>query len=230
MAQNTNDIFNSEFSRQYDAYNERLGEIANNLHLLISLLLKKMPHQARILCVGVGTGSEIIRLAQHHPQWRFTGIDPSPDMLAVCQQKLDQAGIADRCALHEGYLNELPASGDYDAVLCLLVAHFIQHPQRDGIYSQMASQLKHGGRVITAEIAGDMHSPAFDEQLEVWTTMHETASQAPRDMAEIKAQLSQRLLLLPAETTEALIEQAGFTPPQRFFQSLLIHGWTARKS
>jgi len=241
VAQNTNDIFNSEFSRQYDAYNERLGEIANNLHLLISLLLNKMPQQARILCVGVGTGSEIIRLAQHHPHWHFTGVDPSPDMLAVCQQKLDPAGIANRCTLHEDYLSELPANGDFDAVLCLLVTHFIQHPQRDGIYSQMASQLKYGGRVITAEIAGDMHSPAFDEQLEVWTTMHETASQAPRDMAEIKAQLSQRdmaeikaqlsqrLLLLPAETTEELIEQAGFTPPQRFFQSLLIHGWTARK-
>lgn len=230
MPDNTNDIFNSEFSRQYDAYNGKLGEITDNLHLLISLLLGNLPPQANILCVGVGTGSEIIRLAQQHPQWHFTGVDPSPDMLAVCREKLADAGITSRCALHEGYLSDLPVSGDYDAVLCLLVTHFIQHPQRDGIYLQMAHQLKNNGRMITAEIAGDMQSPAFDEQMEVWKTLHEVASQAPRDTAEIKAQLSQRLLLLPPEQTETLIALAGFTPAQRFFQSLLIHGWTARKA
>lgn len=65
MTNNTNDIFNGEFSRQYDAYNERLHEIANNLHLLISILLRDQPDDARILCIGVGTGSEITRLALH---------------------------------------------------------------------------------------------------------------------------------------------------------------------
>ncbi|NWC65666.1 class I SAM-dependent methyltransferase, partial [Cedecea sp. P7760] len=35
----TNDIFNAEFSRQYDASSERLKDIANNLHSLIALLL-----------------------------------------------------------------------------------------------------------------------------------------------------------------------------------------------
>ncbi|MGY5955433.1 class I SAM-dependent methyltransferase [Kosakonia sp. BK9b] len=230
MSTHTNDIFNREFSRQYDAYNHKLAEITDNLHLLISLLLNTLPSQARVLCVGVGTGSEILRLAQQHPQWHFDGVDPSPDMLAVCHEKLADAGIAARCTLHEGYLSDLPVRGDYDAVLCLLVTHFIQHPQRDGIYTQMARQLKNDGRMITAEIAGDMQSPAFDEQLEMWKTMHEVASLAPRDKAEIKAQLSQRLLLLPPEQTENLIATAGFTLPQRFFQSLLIHGWTARKA
>ncbi len=229
MAYNTNDIFNNELSLQYDACNGRLGEIIDNMHMLISLLLNNLPEQAKILCVGVGTGTEIIRLARFHPQWHFTGIDPSPDMLAVCSEKLTAAGLTDRCQLNLGYLSNLPVTADYDAVLCLLVTHFIQHPQRDGIYTQMYRQLKTGGRVITAEIAGDIHSPLFNEHLEVWRVMHETVSQKPQEATAIMAMLTQRLLLLPPEQTETLIEQAGFSPAQRFFQSLLIHGWTARK-
>ncbi|WP_279046222.1 hypothetical protein [Cedecea davisae] len=67
----TNDIFNAEFSRQYDVSNQRLKEVSDNLHLLISLLLRDFPADSRVLCVGVGTGTEIVRLAKEHPTWRF---------------------------------------------------------------------------------------------------------------------------------------------------------------
>lgn len=227
---NTNDIFNGEFSRQYDAYNESLNEIANNLHLLISVLLRDVPKRARILCVGVGTGSEITRLAKQHPDWHFTGVDPSPDMLAVCQEKLQREGLNERCTLIEGYLGDMPVTGDYDVALCLLVAHFIQDVGRLGIYSQMNEQLAAGGRMICAEIAGDMASEGFDAQLISWASMHSVASKTERDPQEIKAMLSQRLLLLAPEQTERLIHQSGFERPQRFFQSLLIHGWMAKKT
>ncbi|MGY2800029.1 tRNA (cmo5U34)-methyltransferase [Ewingella americana] len=226
---NTNDIFNSEFSRQYDAYNESLNEIANNLHMLIAVLLRDLPKQARILCVGVGTGSEITRLAKQHADWHFTGVDPSPDMLAVCQEKLQREGLSDRCTLIEGYLGDVPVTGDYDVALCLLVTHFIQDAERLGIYQQMNNQLAAGGRMICAEIAGDISSEGFDAHLISWAAMHSVASKTERDPQEIKAMLSQRLLLLAPEQTERLIQQSGFELPQRFFQSLLIHGWMAKK-
>lgn len=227
---NTNDIFNGEFSRQYDAYNESLNEIANNLHLLISVLLRGLPEKARILCVGVGTGSEITRLAKKHPHWQFTGVDPSPDMLAVCQEKLQREALTARCTLVEGYLGDVAVTGDYDAALCLLVTHFIQDTERLGIYQQMNNQLAAGGRMICAEIAGDMAAENFDTQLLSWAAMHSVASKTERDPLEIKAQLSQRLLLLPPEYTEQLIAHSGFGPAHRFFQSLLIHGWVADKT
>lgn len=229
MTNNTNDIFNGEFSRQYDAYNERLHEIANNLHLLISILLRDQPDDARILCIGVGTGSEITRLAQKYPGWHFTGVDPSPDMLAICAEKLQREGLSNRCTLIEGYLDDVPVSGDYDVALCLLVIHFIQDAQRLGIYSQMNAQLAPGGRMIAAEIAGDMQADDFDEKMAMWAAMHSVASNTERDAQEIKAQLRERLLLLAPEQTEQLIAASGFNPPQRFFQSLLIHGWTSKK-
>lgn len=132
MNQNTNDIFNGEFSRQYDAGNARFSAISDNLHFLIALLLKDLPADAHILCIGVGTGTEIVHLAGLYPGWRFTGVDPSADMLQVCASKLRRAGIGDRCALAAGYLQDLPGTADYDAALCLLVTHFILDGERGG--------------------------------------------------------------------------------------------------
>lgn len=174
--------------------------------------------------------SELAGIAvTQHPGWHFTGVDPSPDMLAICAEKLQREGLSNRCTLIEGYLDDVPVSGDYDVALCLLVIHFIQDAQRLGIYSQMNAQLAPGGRMIAAEIAGDMQADDFDEKMAMWAAMHSVASNTERDAQEIKAQLRERLLLLAPEQTEQLIAASGFNPPQRFFQSLLIHGWTAKK-
>ncbi|WP_435930089.1 class I SAM-dependent methyltransferase [Dryocola sp. BD613] len=227
---NTNDIFNTEFSRQYDASNKRLSPIADNLHFLISLLVRDLPRDAQILCVGVGTGTEILRLAEAHPGWRFTGVDPSPDMLAVCTEKLAQRGVAARCDLIVGYINDVPPVAKFDAVLCLLVTHFIQHPERQGIYQHMAQRLIDGGQLIVAEIGGDMAAPEFDERLKSWTAIQELTSQQQKSPEEVKALLNQRLLLLPPEKTAALITGAGFSLPHCFFQSLLIYAWQAKKA
>lgn len=225
----TNDIFNAAFSRQYDASSERLKDISNNLHTLLSLLLRDLPEDAHVLCVGVGTGTEIIRLANQYPGWRFTGIDPSPDMLSVCQEKLELEGLNDRCTLIEGHVIDVPEQDKFDAALCLLVAHFIQHPQRGGIYQHIADRLKPAGQLISAEIAGDMEAPEFDGQLRNWVALQQAYTQRQRDTAEVKAELNQRLLLLPPHQTEALMREAGFASATPFFQSLLIHGWQAIK-
>ncbi|WPU25271.1 class I SAM-dependent methyltransferase [Cedecea neteri] len=225
----TNDIFNTEFSRQYDASGERLKDISNNLHALVSLLFRNLAAEAQVLCVGVGTGTEIVRLANLHPGWRFTGVDPSPDMLAVCAEKLAREGLSGRCTLIEGHVIDVPAREKYDAALCLLVAHFIQHPQRGGIYQHIADRLKPAGQLIAAEIAGDMASPDFDGQLRNWVALQQAYTQRERDISEVKAELSRRLLLLPPRQTEALLLAGGFASAQSFFQSLLIHGWQAIK-
>ncbi|CAI1194868.1 class I SAM-dependent methyltransferase [Serratia ficaria] len=229
MNQNTNDIFNGEFSRQYDAGNARFSAISDNLHFLIALLLKDLPADAHILCIGVGTGTEIVHLAGLYPGWRFTGVDPSADMLQVCASKLRRAGIGDRCALAAGYLQDLPGTADYDAALCLLVTHFILDGERGGLYRQTAARLKPAGRMVVAEIAGDMAAADFDQHLASWAAMQALAGQTPRTADELRTQLQQRLLLLPPAHTERLIAEAGFSAPQRFFQSLLIHAWAARK-
>lgn len=225
----TNDIFNSEFSRRYDASNARFSPISANLHFLMALQLQDLPADAHILCVGVGTGNEVLSLADSYPGWRFTGVDPSADMLAVCHQKIRQAGIEHRCDLLAGYLEDIAGGEKFDAVLCLLVTHFIRQNDRGGIYHQIAARLKTSGRLIVAEIAADMAADNIDDQLRRWAALQAYGSTSAPTVEEIKQLFGERLRVQPPAATEALMQDAGFSAPDHFFQSLLIHAWAARK-
>lgn len=59
------------FDRQaagYDAQWARMAPIRESLHFLLETVFADLPPDARVLCVGVGTGAELAHLAR-----RFTG-------------------------------------------------------------------------------------------------------------------------------------------------------------
>lgn len=93
----------------YDSLNRRNKLIIDSLHALISLILKNLPRNARILCVGAGTGTgtEIINLAERYPDWQFVALDPSREMLSKCQDKLENNGLAARCNCIHGCLSDI---------------------------------------------------------------------------------------------------------------------------
>jgi tRNA (cmo5U34)-methyltransferase len=81
------DHFNTEAARAYDKRNRALAPIADCMHFLIQLVLRQLPTTAHVLCVGVGTGPEILHLSRTFPNWTFVGIDPSASMLEVCRER-----------------------------------------------------------------------------------------------------------------------------------------------
>ena len=133
-------VFNREIADAYDRRNSALAPISDGLHFLLRLVLEDLPADARVLCVGVGTGAEILSLARAYPGWSFVGVDPSEDMLAVGRGRLEQAGVLDRCQLLQGYVHDAPRDG-FDAVVSLLVAHFIQREDRLAFYAAIHDRL-----------------------------------------------------------------------------------------
>lgn len=81
-----------------DSYDKQTALWAGReaLFSFMRLILSELPADARILCVGAGTGTEIIALAQAFPQWQFTAVEPAPAMLDVCRRKAEESGIAPR--------------------------------------------------------------------------------------------------------------------------------------
>ena len=93
------------FDRQaagYDSQWAKTAAINDCLYLLLNALLTDLPADARILCVGAGTGAEMAYLASRNPAWRFTAVEPSGPMLDVCRQRAAKDGFAARCYFHEG--------------------------------------------------------------------------------------------------------------------------------
>jgi tRNA (cmo5U34)-methyltransferase len=162
-------LFDQKSATSYDKQNARWEPEREALFSLMRLIFAELPPDARILCVGAGTGTEMIALAQAFPQWHFTAVEPAPAMLDVCRRKAEESGITSRCTFHEGYLDSLPASDAFDAATCLLVSHFIkQAEERSHFFGQIAQRLRPGGVLIGSDLVLGMSPPVYRNLVEVW--------------------------------------------------------------
>ena len=169
-------VFDQERASSYDKRWAKLAPIRDALHLLIRAILSELPADARILCVGVGTGSELIDLAQAFPLWQFTAVEPAIPMLDICRQRVEECTITSRCTFHEGYLDSLSASDSFDAATCLLVSHFFMQPEeRRNFFNQIALRLRPQGYLISSDIAYDMSTSDYQSVLDVWLRMMKSA-------------------------------------------------------
>lgn len=222
-------FFNQSTAAGYDDRALRISSIMDNLHFLIRLILQELPTDAHILCVGVGTGTEITRLAEIFPQWRFTGVDPSEAMLDVCRRRVEETGLSSRCELIHGYVQDVAEGEAFDGALCLLVAHFLRGAERQALFDEITRRLRPSGCLITAEICFDLASPEFDSMLEQWKSIHRHAGATDESLAGMRHQLEEIIAVVPPETTEQLLRNSGLPLPVQFFQSLAIRAWYARK-
>ena len=118
--------FNKEQAATYDERFAKLAPQRDALHLLIRILLGDLPERARVLCVGAGTGAELLALARAFPGFAFTAVEPAQAMLEVCEKRAHEEGVADRCVFHHGYLATLPAGEPFDVATSLLVSQFLK--------------------------------------------------------------------------------------------------------
>lgn len=224
-------VFDEQRASTYDERAAKIAPLRDTLHLLTRLILSELPTDARILCVGVGTGLELIYLAREFPQWRFTAVDPASAMLDVCRQKAEACGVASRCTWHEGYLDSLPVSEPFHAATCLLVSHFfMQQKERRDFFGQIASRLCSQGYLVNADLASDMSSVPYQNLCEIWTRLLEYAGYPDEDVKEFLAAHDRDVAVLPPNEVSSIIVSSDFDEPTLFLQTLFIHAWYARRT
>ncbi len=223
--------FDQSFAAEYDKRYAKLAPLRDALHLLTAAVLAELPGEARVLCVGAGTGAELIALAEKFPRWRFTAVDPAGPMLDVCRRRTAECGVADRCTYHEGFLDTLPPSAPYDAATSLLVSHFILSPEaRTAFFRGIAERLRPGGLLVNADLAADVASAEYASLLEVWLELMKATDQPPEKIAALRLAYTRDVALLPPARVSALVASGGFEPPVLFLQTGLIHAWYAKRA
>ena len=222
-------MFDESHAAAYDERFAKLAPMQHALHLVTQLALAELPADARVLCVGAGTGAELVHLAAAFPGWRFTAVDPSEPMLRRCRLRAEAAGVSERCRFHEGIVESLPeAERGFDGATALLVSQFMVDPHaRSGFFRAIADRLRPNAPLMVADLA----SPSLDSPLvDLWERAWLHAGVPAEQVARMREPFGRFVAVPPPEEVEAIIASGGFGAPVRCFQSVLIHGWVARRA
>jgi tRNA (cmo5U34)-methyltransferase len=221
------------FDRQAEGYDkqwEAMAPIRGGLYLLVEALCGALPDDARVLCVGVGTGAELASLARRFPGWRFTAVEPSGSMLEVCRSRAAREGIASRCTFHEAFLDAVPIGEPHDAATCFLVSQFILDPEaRSRFFRDIAVRLRPGGLLVSSDLASGANSDDFEPLLRAWLTVMAGPGISPDRVNQARAAYARDVAVLPPTTVASIIEAGGFDPPVQFFQAGLLHAWLSTR-
>lgn len=217
-------------SATYDQQWTKLAAFREALLILVGSIFAKLPHDARVLCVGAGTGAEMQSLAERFPGWTFTAVEPSSGMLDACRRRAEAHGFAHRCTFHEGYMDSLPAGEPFDAATSFLVSQFILDPgERSGYFHAIAQRLRPGGLLASSDLASDLASPAQQGLLEAWFHTMAASDVPPEALQRMRAAYESDVAVLPPARVASILRDGGFDDPVQFFQAGLIHGWYASR-
>lgn len=195
------------------------------LHQMAHVLLAEyVPVNGRVLVLGAGGGVELKAFAEAHAEWRFTGVDPSAEMLALAANTLGD--LAKRVELVHGYIESAPEL-ECDGATCLLTLHFLTKDERLRTLRELRRRLKDGAPLVIAH-----HSvPTDPVEKRMWfrrwgafTAANGVPGAAAEDRAEMVA--TRLPTLAPAEE-EDLLREAGFAQTALFYAALTFRGWVA---
>lgn len=214
----------------YDQKWSRLAPINGALHLLTHAVLSLLPADARILCVGAGTGAEILYLARQFPHWHFTAVDPSSAMLDVLRRRAGEEGISARCHLHVGLIETLSPDASFHAATAFLVSQFIQDDAaRVAFFQHIARHLHPDGLLVSADLSADLTSASDLDLLEVWCRAMSGHGLSPEEIEKIRQAYRTDVAVRPPAEVQKIITQGGFELPVPFYQAGLIHACYARR-
>jgi tRNA (cmo5U34)-methyltransferase len=222
--------FDESLAAKYDRRIRLFCPSYDALHQMIVPWLQRLPEYSTFLSAGAGTGAEIINLGKRFPSWRFVGVDVSFDMLNACQNRVAEAGITNRATFFNGRLQDYQSPVPFDAASSVFVAHFIKsREEKLAYFRSIAANLKPGGLFVLADLFGDKGSPEFERLLNAWLLSYASHGISAEELAQDQAHIERDVAFIPEGELVALLSEAGFVTPIRFYQTFLFGGWVATK-
>jgi tRNA (cmo5U34)-methyltransferase len=217
------EIFENERATGYNQFVETW--IPNYRYFLDRLpKLLSETNQKDLLVVGCGTGNEIERFVKAPEQWTITGIDPSSEMVKQANEKLQ---TYDNVTLIEGLVSDLDIEKKYSAATLLLVLHFLDdNGNKLNLLKDIADRLFSGATFVMLDITGNKNQ--IQQNLKVLKLLLPDGL----DEEQINNRLNRienELFAVSEERLSELLQEAGFEPPLRFFQSAIYIGWMTKK-
>jgi tRNA (cmo5U34)-methyltransferase len=217
------EIFENERATGYNQFVETW--IPNYRYFLDRLpKLLSETNQKDLLVVGCGTGNEIERFVKAPEQWTITGIDPSSEMVKQANEKLQ---TYDNATLIEGLVSDLDIEKKYSAATLLLVLHFLDdNGNKLNLLKDIADRLFSGATFVMLDITGNKNQ--IQQNLKVLKLLLPDGLNEEQINNRLN-RIENELFAVSEERLSELLQEAGFEPPLRFFQSAIYIGWMTKK-
>lgn len=213
-------------SRYVDAPKRFVPGHQDMLRMCAMLLAESVPDDGEVLVLGAGGGIELTHFAQAQPTWRLTGVDPSPQMLALARDAV--GAFSNRCDLVEGAIDAAPP-GPFDAASCLLTLHMIPDDgSKLATLRSIRERLRKGGRFVVVDHCIGRSDPQFERRLDRYARFALESGARPDDVARACEGIRQSVPMISREREVELLDEAGFGEIEIFYAGLLWTGWSAR--
>ncbi len=139
----------------YDPLVRVLGGDSTRTELLAQATIQ--PND-RILDIGCGTGTLIIRIKRLHPDVEVVGLDPDPQALARGRRKAARATVS--IQFDQGFSDELPyPAASFDRVFSSFMFHHLRPDERERTLREVYRVLKAGGFLHLLDFVGPESRP-----------------------------------------------------------------------
>jgi tRNA (cmo5U34)-methyltransferase len=180
---------------------------------------------AEILVLGAGGGLELKAFAALQPTWRFTGVDPSVEMLK--QAKRTVGAVGERVRWVHGYIPDAP-EGPFDGATCLLTLHFLSDDgEKLAALRSVRARLKPGARFVLVDLCLDKAAADYELGRERYRRFALESGADPDDVEGTCERLLHVLQTVAPERNVALLGEAGFGDVELFYAGLAWRGWSA---
>lgn len=167
-------------------------------------------------------------LADRHPGWTFTGVDPSGPMLQLAKRRVAEAGLGPRVKLEGITVEELPLDELYEGATSMLMLHFLQGMgAKRKFMTSLAARLKSGAPLLLAAVNADLSSPAHKVMMNAWRDYMLCAGITREEWDRFAASLGKESDPISSEQTVALLSECGFTHITRYFGAFWVEGYYA---
>lgn len=220
-----------DFNSQHvvDGYDHHIRKLIPGYELvhqhIQAILTSHLSEHQHVLIIGCGTGYELQYLLKSFPHWTFTVTELSANMLEKARQHVEQLQQSHRVHFILGSHTDFEQEPQFDAVLSILVTHFVPYRSKQNFLDQVFSILNPNGIFISFDLMA--LQSGFERQVlpklcEINGLTSFQATKMMDGMAEDFATVTEFAYL-------QMLKKSGFKDIQSFLHILSYYGYWAFK-
>ncbi|MDV0446744.1 2-methoxy-6-polyprenyl-1,4-benzoquinol methylase, mitochondrial [Methanosarcinaceae archaeon Ag5] len=213
------DLFHAQTLRLVKAYFENSPETKNQ---------KKEP--VRWLDAGCGTGTLAQKIVEKYPETEIFLADPSPEMIKMAQQKLNEIGKTQIQYLKTKSTQELDFPDNaFDVVTAVLSHHYLSEKDRKTATENCFRMLKPDGIYITFEHTAPVTETGKMLAQQMVADFQTEHGKSETDAENYRQRYGTEYFPITAAQHIDLLKKAGFKTVELFWYSYLDAGFYAVK-